>query len=751
MMAWIISSSVLILGILVLRRLLRGRISLRLQYALWLVVLVRLLCPVNFFESSFSVQNAVESVREQTVSHSVVDEVQSDRPVNESPEWNGLVPDAPAENVENGMPDAAPEAEAPQQSVDHPVLEPAAAPELNWEMLAAIVWIVGAVVMLSFTVGCNFQFARMLARNRQELEMPGASVPVYVSSWVKTPCLVGVFRPVIYLTPEVAEDRSTWKHVIRHEMTHLEHFDHAFSLLRCLELCVHWYNPLVWIAARVSKEDAELACDEGTIARLGEGERIGYGQTLIRLTCRSRNPSDLMITATTMLGTHGGIRERIVCLAKKPKTLVYALVVGIIAIGLMVGCTFTGAVDDPEPTDPVGTTSPEETTVPPETTVPIETTVPAETTEPDVEANLEEWYEAYLAERNFEALGDDSFYWRGFVYNGSENVLEFEDVGLTLTIPEAWTDQVTIIRSGGMLDSAYYFSVINTRMSMEDMGRPDSPSAYALRISAVRKMYESRPNPASEYNYLGENNEFYFYYMTAEMSSGMDSPAMLKSLLIQEHGEDYYVDLVNDLIVQPEEVSGWVTIQDTSEEFVAEKPPQTLEGHPDFEWTGYLENYRYTGNSPVIEFPEWGFALNLPEEWMGSIDVIISTESWELFGLHVISREMAQAFADQGIVNMDYHQRTADYILRIYAQDHLSAPCWVLDSSNPEYYLCAVTRELYCSESNYGLGEYHNRMKNAIGQEAYDALVGDLIATEEMLREMIVVEGEGSFTLIEGY
>ncbi len=342
MTEWILSSSVLILGILVLRQMLRGKISLRLQYALWLVVLARLLIPVNFFHSNLSVQNMMRPLMEQNI-HQQASDIQN--PINNRDEL--LIRDDQSGEVPEGdviqTPPAVNRPEMPEQTPVAPEKAP-----VDWTAIAGIIWLAGTVVMLSFTLGCNFQFSRMLSRNRELLEEAVASVPVYVSPWVKTPCLVGVFRPVIYLTPQVAGDRSTWNHVIRHEMTHLEHFDHAFSLLRCVALCLHWYNPLVWIAARVSKEDAELACDEGTIARLGEGERIGYGETLIRLTCRSLNPSDLMIAATTMIGTHSGIKARILYLAKKPRTLAYALVVSLVAVGLMVGCTFTGAAQDPE-------------------------------------------------------------------------------------------------------------------------------------------------------------------------------------------------------------------------------------------------------------------------------------------------------------------------------------------------------------------------------------------------------------------
>lgn len=368
MTEWILASSALILGVLALRKMLSGRISLRLQYALWLIVLLRLLSPVNFFQSSMSIQNAVQ-IQPQSQHTQLIPQA----PVQQSP--TVVLPQNPVQDVE--IPDTpvqTPEALPQTPVTTQPELSEAG--PFNWIRLLTNVWIFGAVAMMSFVLGANLQFSRMLAKNRVPLNVPNTSVPVYVSTAVKTPCLVGVFRPVIYLTPEVADNRASWNHVICHELTHLDHFDHVFSFLRCAVLSIHWFNPLVWIAARISKDDCELACDEGTIARLGEQERIPYGQTLIRMTSRSTNPTDLMIAATTMLGSKSAIRQRITLIAKRPRTIAAALVVCVTVVAVLVGCTFTGAVDPTEP---------EETTPPTEITAPIETTqapAPPETTQP---------------------------------------------------------------------------------------------------------------------------------------------------------------------------------------------------------------------------------------------------------------------------------------------------------------------------------------------------------------------------------
>ena len=152
------------------------------------------------------------------------------------------------------------------------------------------------------------------------------------------------------MTPEAAADPETLACALAHEETHYRHGDHIWSALRCAALVLHWYNPLVWWAAALSKRDGELSCDEATVARLGEARRAAYGRTLIDLTCQK--PNQLLVTATTMTGSAGTIKERIQLLVKRPKTtLGIALLVAQLA-AVAVGCTFTGAAETDQITLP---------------------------------------------------------------------------------------------------------------------------------------------------------------------------------------------------------------------------------------------------------------------------------------------------------------------------------------------------------------------------------------------------------------
>lgn len=331
MLEWIASSCALILAVLLLRRLLRGRIGPGLQYALWLLVLARLLLPVSFGAARVSVQNLVRDADERAASRVVtyVNQTAPD-PVPSEP--------APAQSA-TAQPQYTQSAAAPQSQPEAPLTE-TARPVMLSDILRCA-WYAGMSAMALWLIATNLAFRARLAKRARRIEYPGCKLPLYITEAVETPCLFGVLRPAIYLTPEAASEPETLAHSVEHELTHYRHGDHIWALLRCLCLVLHWYDPLVWLAAALSRRDAELACDEATIRRLGEAERAAYGRTLIRISCERR--ATLLRTATTMNCGKRGLRERIALIAKRPKTAAYALVILILAAIAVTGCTFTGA------------------------------------------------------------------------------------------------------------------------------------------------------------------------------------------------------------------------------------------------------------------------------------------------------------------------------------------------------------------------------------------------------------------------
>lgn len=331
MIEWAMTSSVLILVVLALRCVLMGRISLRLQYGLWALVLVRLLLPISLGGTSVSVLNTMERTQAQ-MPNPVVGYLGGG-----TPQRPVVEPDASL-HVEDQQEHNQQDPDQQQAEMDPAGAETGRPIALGTVLLG--IWAVGAVLLAVWLLWVNVQFAGKLRRSRSPLA-EDCPLPVYVTGAAQTPCLFGLFHPCIYVTEEVAADKTVLRHSLAHELTHFRHGDHIWAALRGLCLALHWYNPLVWLAAILSRRDGELCCDEATVKKLGEGERAAYGRTLLAVTCQGRtNP---MLTATSMTGSGSGVKERILLLAKRPKTAVYTLVAVALISALAVGCTFTGA------------------------------------------------------------------------------------------------------------------------------------------------------------------------------------------------------------------------------------------------------------------------------------------------------------------------------------------------------------------------------------------------------------------------
>ena len=307
----LITSSALIAAVFAIRFAFRRTLSARLRYALWGLVLLRLLLPVQLPAADFSVLNRTRPVQERIV-----------RYMDAAP-----FPDA-SEVTPAPLDVAAVQTETPAGTLT-------ASEWLN------IVWITGMIVTGCAFLISNLRFRRFLYKNRKLYDGVSASRAVYlIENGLPSPCLYGLFRPSIYLTPAAVAGSVRLRHVIAHEETHARHADPLWALLRCVCLTVYWFDPLVWAAAFASKADCELACDEGTLARLEESERIAYGETLLNLIATRRgNP---FLTATAMTAGKRQLRERISRIAKRPRQLAAVTLCVVLLAAFVCVCTFTG-------------------------------------------------------------------------------------------------------------------------------------------------------------------------------------------------------------------------------------------------------------------------------------------------------------------------------------------------------------------------------------------------------------------------
>lgn len=348
----LITSSVLILALLVLRRVFREKISRRAQYALWLLVLARLLIPVSLPTAGFGVLSAAEPAVEAASSRlesRAVYVLPLDRaPAAEVPAASQA---QPGQVVETG------------DSFGYPVLSSDGetvtryARQLTASELLRYLWYGGmALTGLWFLAG-NLRFRWKLRRRRQPYPVEGCPVPVYLAEgWLASPCLVGLLRPAIYLTPAAAAAEERQRHVIAHELTHRRHLDPLWSLLRSVCLVVYWFDPLVWAAALASRTDGELACDEAVLAGLGQEERLAYGRSLLALVPVRRTGGDPFLTATTMAAGKRQLKDRIGRIAQARRTTALALTLALVLAAAACAATFTapaGAEDDGSGTAPL--------------------------------------------------------------------------------------------------------------------------------------------------------------------------------------------------------------------------------------------------------------------------------------------------------------------------------------------------------------------------------------------------------------
>ena len=242
------------------------------SYALWSVVLFRLLCPVSF-ESGFSlIPEGAVSLRQQMVS---LESGSFDGRGGESGAFPGMAGEMEEAGGENGV-GAYPEAGMDQdgdgkQQTDSGHMGgglPA------WLRSASFIWAAGAAAMAIFNGVSLYRLKKRLRSARMEQEN------IYRSDEIDTPFVMGIRKPSIYLPSGLsAEERS---YILLHEQIHIRRHDPFIKAAACAALCIHWFNPLVWAAFYQSVQDMEMSCDEAVVLKLGNGVKKEYSTSLLR-------------------------------------------------------------------------------------------------------------------------------------------------------------------------------------------------------------------------------------------------------------------------------------------------------------------------------------------------------------------------------------------------------------------------------------------------------------------------------------
>ena len=293
-----VTASVAILFVL-LARLLLKRAPKIFSYALWAVVLFRLLCPVSI-TTGFSLLGLFDAPVTETTTHTTaVEYIPQDVVHTPAPEVKLPVP-----GVNQSVNEALPQGD--EQTAADPLKAPVA--------LATLVWLAGIGVLAAYSVVS-------LLRLRQRLV--GAVLlrdNIYLADYIESPFVMGILRPKIYLPSSLSEQEQGY--IILHEQHHIRRGDHIIKALAFLALCVHWFNPLVWVAFVLSAKDMEMSCDEAVVKKLGEEIRADYSASLLSLATGRR-----IIAGTPLAFGEGDTKGRIKNLLnwKRPKAWITVL------------------------------------------------------------------------------------------------------------------------------------------------------------------------------------------------------------------------------------------------------------------------------------------------------------------------------------------------------------------------------------------------------------------------------------------
>lgn len=156
------------------------------------------------------------------------------------------------------------------------------------------------------------------------------SIVVRQSGRFTTPLTYGVFRPVILMPTSTKWDGiGPLQYVLAHEYMHIRRFDSVMKLVLIAAVCVHWFNPLVWVMYLFANRDIELSCDEAVVRLYGENKRGDYARTLIGME-EARSG----FTPLCSNFSKNAIEERITAIMKVKRATIWA---ACIAVALVAG------------------------------------------------------------------------------------------------------------------------------------------------------------------------------------------------------------------------------------------------------------------------------------------------------------------------------------------------------------------------------------------------------------------------------
>ena len=312
-----ISASVLILIAVLLRGVLR-RSPKWIHCLLWGLVAVRLVCPLSF-ESSFSL-----APRADFVETKLGVQREDGRYMNSATDAGKALNDD-LDNAQNK--NLANKGNADRQG--------------DWKKISWT-WFVGVVLLLGYAAISYLRFRKKVQASVRLRD------GIYVCDNIRTPFILGVIRPGIYLPSDMDEVQTD--NVIAHERAHLSRLDQVWKPLGYCLLAVYWFNPLCWLAYVLFCRDMELACDEKVIRDMDVEDKKVYSRVLLSFS----DPSHRIAAGPLAFGEIG-VKKRIQSVLNYRKPAFWMVGLAILALVVTSLCFLTNPKAANDPAQTMGT------------------------------------------------------------------------------------------------------------------------------------------------------------------------------------------------------------------------------------------------------------------------------------------------------------------------------------------------------------------------------------------------------------
>ena len=198
--------------------------------------------------------------------------------------------------------------------------------------VGSILWLIGVLVMLGYAV---YSYLRV---RRQVSEAIWLRDNLWICDQVKSPFILGLFRPKIYLSSGMEEAQLPY--VIAHEQAHLRRGDQWWKPLGFVLLMIHWYNPFVWVAYILFCRDLELACDESAVRDLTLEERKSYSYVL--LSCSMQRQ---LVTVCPLAFGEVGVKKRVKEVLNYKKPSFWIMLAAVVVCVIVEVCFLTNPKD----------------------------------------------------------------------------------------------------------------------------------------------------------------------------------------------------------------------------------------------------------------------------------------------------------------------------------------------------------------------------------------------------------------------